>query len=230
MKLPTPLVLTNDDGIDAPGIRALQQAVGGEAILIAPSGPQSGCSHYLTVDRPIRVEHRSEREIVVHGTPGDCVRLAIKVFAPGVRLVLAGINQGGNLGHDIYLSGTVAAAREAAFHGVPSIAFSQYFNRELSLNWAWSAKQVARILPGLLARELPERAFWNVNLPHLPAQSSEPELQFCDYCRAPLPTEYTHGQDGYLYVRGLYQSRVCEAHTDVGICFGGNISATLMPL
>jgi 5'-nucleotidase len=230
MKLPDHILLTNDDGIDAPGIRALQRLIGPRAILVAPSSVRSGCSHYVTMDHPIRVEERSEREFAVDGTPGDCVRLALKHFAPQVELVLSGINDGGNLGHDIYLSGTVAAAREAAFHGIPAVALSQYFRPEHNIDWAHTQGMAEEALRQVLALDAPPRTFWNINLPCLPQESPRPDVVFCEYSRDPLPTQYENGHNGYLYVRSLYHSRPRHPGTDVDVCFGGRISATQLCL
>src|SRR4051794_34816796 len=113
------LMLTNDDGIEAPGLSALEAAaegVGERRIVVAPAGPQSGCGHAVTTHRPIRVDRRGESAFAVEGTPADCVRLAIHHLDPGVDWVLSGINSGGNLGADVYHSGTVAAVREAVLH------------------------------------------------------------------------------------------------------------------
>jgi Survival protein SurE len=108
------IILTNDDGIDAPGIQALLQAVTGKMIIVAPQGQLSGCGHQVTAHSPIHVDRRSEFEYAVGGTPADCVRIALNHIFPKPDLVLSGINAGGNLGVDVYISGTVAAVREAA--------------------------------------------------------------------------------------------------------------------
>ena len=121
------LLLTNDDGIDAPGIAALSDAVEGEIYIAAPHVQRSECGHQVTTREPIGVVQRGERAFAVKGTPADCVRLALRggLFA-GVEFdwILSGINEGGNLGVDIHISGTVAAAREATILGRRAIAFS----------------------------------------------------------------------------------------------------------
>src|SRR5262245_38460098 len=108
------LLLTNDDGIDAPGIQALVQAAQalGEPVVVAPMQAHSGCSHRVTTEEPIRVQQRSPSSYAVEGTPADCVRLALHSIAPETTWVLSGINAGGNLGADVHISGTVAAVRE----------------------------------------------------------------------------------------------------------------------
>src|SRR5450759_2160532 len=124
----TVLVLTNDDGIHAPGMWALIQAASGmgRCRVIAPCGPISGCGHQVTTHLPIQITPDGEGNLAVAGTPADCTRLVIFSLATDVGWVLSGINAGGNLGTDVYHSGTVAAVREAAIRGVPGIAVSHY--------------------------------------------------------------------------------------------------------
>ena len=131
------LLLTNDDGVDAPGMHALRQAAGGlgRCRVIAPSGPVSGCGHQVTTHQPIEIVPRNDGTLAVKGSPADCVRLAIHEFEPEVQWVFSGINSGGNLGTDTYISGTVAAAREAAIRGLPAIAISHYIARGRLIDW-----------------------------------------------------------------------------------------------
>ena len=121
------LILTNDDGIDAPGIRALLKAVEGQKVIVAaPVDHLSGCGHQVTTTKAINVHRRSVTEYAIAGTPADCTRIALSNLCPEAKFVLSGINAGGNMGADVYISGTVAAVREAAFHGVSGIAVSHY--------------------------------------------------------------------------------------------------------
>jgi 5'-nucleotidase len=131
------LLLTNDDGIEAPGLQALFEVARqiGEPIVVAPEQSLSGCSHQVTTDQPIRVRQVSPCRFAVRGTPADCVRVGLQLFVPDAAWVLSGINAGGNLGADVYHSGTVAAARESVLHGWPAIALSHYRKRGLSLDW-----------------------------------------------------------------------------------------------
>ena len=107
------LLLSNDDGIDAPGLAALLAAARGfgEPVVVAPAGPQSGVSHMITWEKGVRLEPRGTGAFAVHGTPADCARLGLLRVAPETAWVLSGINHGGNLGADVYYSGTVAALR-----------------------------------------------------------------------------------------------------------------------
>src|SRR2546430_456977 len=166
-------VLTNDDGIDAPGLAALLAAVTrlgqGEPVVVAPSDALSGCSHRVTTDTPLIVEARGDRRYAVRGTPADCVRVALLRAAPDADWILSGVNAGGNLGADVYLSGTVAAAREATLHGKPAVAFSQYRKRAVPFDWGRTAVWAAHVLGDLIQRPWSPGVLWNVNFPHLGA-------------------------------------------------------------
>src|SRR3954447_25415318 len=98
------LILTNDDGIDAPGLAALARAADGlgDLRVVAPDGPQSGCGHAVTTHRPFGILRRPDGAVAVSGTPADCVRLALHHLVEGVDWVLSGINSGGNLGADVF--------------------------------------------------------------------------------------------------------------------------------
>ena len=121
-------LLTNDDGIDAPGLEALRLAAitVGEPIVVAPAAPQSGVSHAVTWHEGVRIEPRGEHRFAIHGTPADCTRLGLLHLVPDAKWILSGINHGANLGADVYYSGTVAAVREGILHGWPGIAVSHY--------------------------------------------------------------------------------------------------------
>ncbi|WP_017716930.1 5'/3'-nucleotidase SurE [Kamptonema formosum] len=221
------LILTNDDGIDAPGIRALHKALNGTGILVAPKEEWSGCGHRVTTSL-IRVHQRSATEYAVAGTPADCTRLAITHLCPDVKWVLSGINAGGNLGADIYISGTVAAAREAALHGIGGVAISHYRKSRL-VDWDLAARWTAGVLADLLTRPLEAGTFWNVNLPHLLPGEPDPEVVFCPACTEPLPVNYRVEGDEYYYV-GEYAKRRRAAGTDVDVCFSGKIAVTQLKL
>src|SRR5262245_33170408 len=131
------LLLTNDDGIDAPGLEALGRAAAalGQIVTVAPCHGHSGCSHRVTTDQPLRVRaHRPDRW-AVEGTPADCVRVGLHALAPDAAWVLAGLNDGGNLGADVHLSGTVAAVREGVLLGRPGVAVSHYRRGGRLIDW-----------------------------------------------------------------------------------------------
>lgn len=222
-------ILTNDDGIDAPGIRALYNAVNGKGVIVAPKDHQSGCGHQVTTTRPIYVQRRSDVEYAIAGTPADCVRIGVSHLCSDVKLVLSGINAGGNMGVDAYISGTVAAVREAAMHHIPGIAVSHYRKGKRNVDWDVAARWTAGVLADLLIRPLEPGTFWNVNLPHLEPGDPDPEVVFCEPCTRPLPTNYRVEGDEFYYV-GDYAKRDRIPGTDVDACFSGYIAVTQIRL
>jgi 5'-nucleotidase len=224
------LLLTNDDGIDAPGLAALVAAARelGEPVVVAPTRAHSGCSHRVTTDGPIRVERRP-LGFAVEGTPADCVRVALHDIVPDAAWVLSGINAGGNLGADVYHSGTVAAAREAVLHGVPGIALSQYRKRGQELDWGRAAAWVGPLLRELTGRPWQPGLLWNVNLPHLAAAAADPDMVLCPLDPAPLPLTYRREGDQWHYA-GDYHNRRREPGADVDVCFRGQIAIARLQL
>jgi 5'-nucleotidase len=224
-------LLSNDDGIDAPGLRALASAASrlGEVTIVAPAGPQSGCSHAVTWESAVRVEPRGEASFAVHGTPADCARLGLLRLAPGAQWVLSGINHGGNLGADVYYSGTVAAVREAVLHGWPGVAVSHYCRRGAEIDWDRAVPWVGCVLAALLARPVEPGLFYNVNLPHVAAEEPDPDVVFCPLDPHPLPLSYRHEEAGHLY-DGDYHSRRRTPGADVDVCFRGKIAVTAIRL
>jgi 5'-nucleotidase len=223
-------LLTNDDGIDADGLQALFDAAKslGDPVVVAPAGPQSGCSH--TVNSSVRVEPRGDQRFAVHGTPADCTRIGLSKLVPDARWVLSGINHGGNLGADVYYSGTVAAVREAVLHGWPGIAFSHYKKKTLDYDWPRVSTWTARVLAELLARPWEQGTFWSVNIPHLEPGAPDPEVVYCPLDPNPLPLSYRHEDDGGMHYDGDYHARGRTAGADVDVCFGGRIAVSCIPL
>ena len=222
------LILTNDDGIDAPGLAALIRAVSGlgELRVVAPSGPQSGCGHAVTTHCAVETYHRDDGAIAVSGSPADCVRLALHHLATGSDWVISGINAGGNLGADLYISGTVAAAREATLHGVPSVAISQYIAKGRSVDWQATSDLAARVLRDIMARPSVPGSFWNVNLPH---PAIEEGVFECPVDMSPLTLSYRVEGERAHYA-GNYHERPRRPGTDVAVCFGGRVSASRVSL
>lgn len=220
-------ILTNDDGIDAPGIAALRQALGlmgiSQSVTVAPKRPHSGCSHQLTRGRPMAIERRSPVEMAVEGTPADCTRVAISALVPDAKWVLSGINAGGNLGADIYVSGTVAAVREGLLHRVPGVAISHYIKERQPIDWDLAAQMSAQVLTQLLDQPHEPGTFWNVNLPHISVSDPMPEMVFCPVCSQPLPTDYLLEEDSIRYV-GTYAQRPRDPGSDIALCFSGAIA------
>jgi 5'-nucleotidase len=162
-----PLILvTNDDGVMAPGIRALASALGseGEVFVVAPDREVSACAQSLTLKHPLRAERLDEHTYSVDGTPADCVNLAIvKLLPRRPELVVSGINRGPNLGEDVFYSGTVGGAREGSFFGVPSFAVSLMARGDA--DYGAAATFASRLAAMVLDKGLPERTILNVNVP-----------------------------------------------------------------
>lgn len=170
------ILVTNDDGIHAPGLEVLEEIAAqfsDDVWVCAPSEEQSGAGHSLTLTRPVRLRKHGEQRFSVSGTPTDSVMMALRTVMPGPPdLVLSGVNRGANLGDDITYSGTVSAAIEGALAGIRSIALSQVYSREgmgddvpFGAARDWGAKAIAP----LLGVPLPERSLVNINFPPVPA-------------------------------------------------------------
>jgi 5'-nucleotidase len=223
------LLLTNDDGIDADGLQALLAAARefGDPVVVAPAEPQSGCSH--TTSSKVRVEPRDQGKFALHGTPADCTRIGLLKLVPEAKWVLSGINHGGNLGADVYYSGTVAAVREAVLHGWPGIAISHYRKKGFDYDWPRASRLAGRVLSELLSRPVEPGVFWSVNLPHLMPRDPDPEMVECPLDPHPLPLSYRH-EEGTHYYDGDYHGRKRMSGGDVDVCFGGRIAVTKMRL
>jgi 5'-nucleotidase len=184
----------------------------------------------VTTGQPIRIDRIDERRFAVHGTPADCVRLAIHHLVPGPAWILSGINSGGNLGVDIHHSGTVAAVREAVLHGVPGIAISHYIARGRPIDWTAAARRAHATLASLLGQSWESGTFWNVNLPHpAPGEPVEPSVVFCPVDASPLPLRFAVQEDSAKYT-GDYHGRARVPGSDVDNCFRGQITISLVRL
>src|SRR5919202_4059268 len=166
------ILVTNDDGINAQGLKALERiarAISDDVWVIAPELNQSGAAHSLTLTRPLRVRRLEERHLAVDGTPTDCVLLAIQhvIKDRPVDLVLSGINHGGNMAEDVTYSGTVAAAMEATLFHVPAIALSQHAADRKQVRWDTAERYAPDLLRRLLAMRWPQDVLVNINFPDL---------------------------------------------------------------
>jgi 5'-nucleotidase len=172
------ILLTNDDGVNAGGLKLLERiasTLSDEIWTVAPTEEQSGAGHSLTLTRPLRLRRLGERRYCVTGTPTDSVMMAIAHIMKDAPpdLILSGINRGANLAEDVTYSGTVSAAMEGALAGIPSIALSQVYAKEgmgdtvpFAAAEAWAAK----VLAPLIAEPMPPRTLVNVNFPALPPE------------------------------------------------------------
>ncbi len=210
------ILLTNDDGIHAPGLAALEEIARGlsdDIWVCAPAEEQSGAGHSLTLHHPVRLRELSAKRYAVTGTPTDCVMLAVnQLMETKPDLILSGVNRGQNLGDDITYSGTVSAAMEGALAGIRSVALSQAYGRaevgkELSYDGArgWGEK----VLRPLLDMDFGERTLININFPALPAAEVE-GIRICrqgfhDYARVIVDKNTDpRGMDYYWFgLRGI---------------------------
>ena len=170
MKTATPpyILITNDDGVFAPGLQALAGACRqlGRTVIIAPAQDNSAVSHSLTMHKPLRVRKLEENIFTLDGTPTDCVTIGIgKILPERPVLIVSGINPGGNLGDDVSYSGTVSAAIEGTMHGIPSIAVSLAGDRPFRFETA--AEIAASIGALVIERGLPTDTLLNVNVPNI---------------------------------------------------------------
>ncbi len=169
------ILLTNDDGIHAPGLAVLEtiaRQLSDDVWVCAPAEEQSGAGHSLTLHQPVRLQQHGERRYAVTGTPTDSVNLALrKLFTDAPPdLILSGVNNGENLGDDVTYSGTVSAAMEGALAGIPAIALSQAM-RGQGHGFAATEAWAARVIRPLMHRQLPRRTVVNVNFPALAADA-----------------------------------------------------------
>ena len=173
------ILLTNDDGVNATGLKVLERiaaAFSDDIWIVAPTEEQSGAGHSLTLTHPVRLRRLGERRFCVTGTPTDSVMMAIAHVMKDKRpdLVLSGVNRGANLGEDVTYSGTVSAAMEGALAGIPSIALSQSYAKEGmgdTVPFAAAEAWAEQVLRPIIETEMAPRTLVNVNVPALPPEA-----------------------------------------------------------
>lgn len=233
MKQKPTILICNDDGIRAPGIRALIEVARefGDVFVVAPDSPQSGMGHAITIGEPLRV-HKEEifddlKGWACSGTPVDCVKLATgKLMDKKPDLLVSGINHGPNHSISVVYSGTLSAAMEGAIENIPSIGFSLFdfgYNADFT-----HAKEIARVMiKAALEQEMPNGTLLNVNIPKLPLS----EIKGIKICRQALGRwveefdERTdpHGQK-YYWLSGSFQSEDKGEDTDIWALDHGYVS------
>lgn len=166
------ILVTNDDGIHAPGLKALEKIarkLSSDVWVVAPEEEQSGSAHSLSLANPLRVRKLSAKKYAVRGTPSDCVLMAVRhiMMETPPDLVLSGVNRGQNIADDVTYSGTIAAAMEGTQLGIPSIALSQAFgfSGHANVKWATAEHFAPEIIEKLVAAGWPEEVLINVNFP-----------------------------------------------------------------
>lgn len=171
------ILVTNDDGINAPGLKVLEKiarSLSRDVWVVAPEVEQSGAAHSLTLRRPLQVRRLSGRRFAIDGTPTDCVLLAVNHLIPKRKpdLVLSGVNRGGNLGEDVTYSGTIAAAMEATLFDIPAIAMSQVRQHGgHPVKWHTAETHGADVVRRLVSLKWPKGVLMNVNFPNVVASA-----------------------------------------------------------
>lgn len=236
------ILVTNDDGVYAPGLLALAQALRqvGRVTILAPDRNWSASGHVKTMHRPLRVKTITLQDQITamasDGAPSDCVALALLGLVPEkIDLVVSGINPNGNIGHDVTYSGTVTAAMEAAIWNLPGIAVSLETseNHQREMDYGPAARAAAYIARQVTEHGLPEGVLLNVNVPHLP----EKEIKGITITRQGLRVyrdelvrrEDPHGKP-YFWIGGEAPTGVREDGTDFGALAAGYISITPLQL
>lgn len=196
------ILVSNDDGVSAPGIRALYDALSdfGQCQVLAPIRDMSGTSNSLTLDRPLYPHYLENGFIGLDGTPADCVHMAMNGFLEHKpELVVSGINLGANLGDDVLYSGTVAAATEGRFTTAPSFAFSLVARDPTNLPTA--AYFARKLVENYAKLELPTQTILNVNIPNLPLEQVKgiklTRLGYRTHSLPPVKTVNPRGKTGY---------------------------------
>jgi 5'-nucleotidase len=170
------ILVTNDDGIHAPGLDALIEIatqLSSDVWVVAPEVNQSGAAHSLSLSRPLRLREVSERKFALEGTPTDCVLFGVKHLLKAHKpdLVMSGVNRGTNMADDVTYSGTIAGAMEGCLLGLPSIAYSQAYTHGHPVKWATGTHHGAAVTRQALAMDWPRNAFVNINFPDVVSDS-----------------------------------------------------------
>ncbi|HEY4682034.1 MAG TPA: 5'/3'-nucleotidase SurE [Candidatus Acidoferrales bacterium] len=226
------ILVTNDDGVQSPGLKALVQALSelGQVTVVAPTKEVSAQSHGLSLRRPIRFERVAERTYAVEGTPADSVILALnKIMKARPDLLVSGINRGGNMGENIYYSGTVAAAVEGTLNGIPSFAIS-VAHKDGEFDFEPAAAFAVKLAKRILAEELPKGVTLNVNVPQ-PWNNGVEITRQSNKIIKNLLVENTdpRGRRYYWLHEEVDRDRVAPG-TDYAAVFAGSISITPLDL
>lgn len=232
------ILIGNDDGIHAPGLKALEEvahSLSDDVWTVAPEVEQSATSHSLTTRRPLRLRRFGDRRFAVDGTPTDCVVVAVNHVLKERRpdLVLSGFNHGGNLGEDVGYSGTVAVAMEAALFGIPAIAMSQQREQEQPVDFAPAQAFAGKIVAALCAEDWPRDLLVNVNFPPL-APEAVKDVKVGRQGRRDTQIGVVEGVDPagrpYLWIGDFLRHHSDDETSDLGLVGQGYVSVTPLHL
>jgi 5'-nucleotidase len=233
------ILVSNDDGIHAPGLKVLEKvakSLSKDVWVVAPEFEQSGASHSLTLTLPLRLRKINARKYAVRGTPTDCVMMAMHEIFKDKRpdLLLSGVNRGANLGEDVTYSGTVAVAMEGALLGVPSIALSQCFQHGHPVKWKTAEDHAAKVIKKLLKIGWSKDTLINVNFPDVVSESvtgievvTQGKRELTDLL---LDARVDARNVPYYWIGFRRQKNKSKRHTDLGATENGAISVTPLQL
>lgn len=225
--------MTNDDGVGAPGIRALIEVMRtiGRVVVVAPDKPQSGTGHSITINTPLRLKKLDDkpgyREFSCNGTPVDCVKLGFRIVLRGrPDLLVSGINHGSNASVNIIYSGTMAGVLEGAMSGVPSVGFSLDDYRQ-DADMEASKGIVGQVIRQVLANGLQEGICLNVNIPALPARLIR-GIKICRQADGSWQEDFDERIDPvgreYYWLKGIYIRKGNGSDTDVSAMEKGYVA------
>lgn len=231
------ILLTNDDGITAPGLLAVYRELirMGEVHVVAPETVQSATGHGITLAKPLLTSQVTIDEGVVgtavDGRPADCVKLAVSQILPRQPdLVVSGINSGANVGINVIYSGTVAAAIEAAFLGLPAVALSLLLKADIPADYARAAQWSMRVIEDLLNKGLGPGQVASVNFPALGPDAEVPSVRYCRQCTRPWVDTYDKRLDprgrAYYWNSSVFTLGETESDTDVAFLRQGYTTVT----
>lgn len=236
------ILLSNDDGVHAPGIRILYEELKkiGTVKVVAPLEEKSTTGHSLTLHKPLRLIPMEHRDFYgVNGSPADCIYLGLKQVMKGQPdIVVSGINRGANLGQDIYYSGTVSAAREACILGIPAYAVSldvDFKSRkpDQQLNFKTAAKYAVKIIKEYQKHKFPKYTLLNINVPDVPLSKVKgitPARQGFRHYSGSVVKRVDHRGKDYYWVGGQYSGFEKEHDTDCAKVDAGYVAITPLKL
>ncbi len=228
------ILISNDDGIEASGIKALERiahAISDDVWVVAPESEQSAAGHSLTLRRPLRIRKLAKQRYAVDGTPTDSVLLAVNKIMKEIRpdIVLSGVNRGGNLGEDITYSGTVAAAMEGTLMGIRSFALSQVVSPDQPVKWATTEAWAAKVIKKLCGQPCPANVLMNLNFPDVPAKKVK-GVVLARQGKRKIGDQISERIDPrglpYIWIGGQRTEDRSEAGTDLFAIFEGFVTVT----
>jgi 5'-nucleotidase len=226
------ILITNDDGVNSPGIRTLHEALKerADSYVVAPDRERSAASHSLTIHRPLKVQRLDDRVYSVSGTPTDCVAIGVgKILPERPSLIVSGINRGANLGDDITYSGTVSAAMEGTILNIPSFAVSLVVEGEGRLYFETAAGIALEVAEYVIENSLPYDTLLNVNVPNVPSD----KLNGVEFTRqgkrvydGAIKETYSPWGEMYYWIGGGMPYWEHGEDTDINAVLEGRVSIT----